>query len=377
MKKNSILDYFLFALAMSLAWSLRGQFGHLIGALIPGAVAPIMIVLLNKEESWQRVFGRAVILSALGFSVGGHMSYGRLIDTILVTTPIQNAYPGFLKILWTGAIWGGVGGTLLGYGFCEKKLDRWDIAFLVCIALFWFIPLGIYNLEAWDRLLFTAGFFLMHAYNFQFKKSKMIFNLGCAGAAGFGIAFTFAVALLYMGRHAYFSSGWEWFVLRDQILGFIGGLFIFAAVSSLRSQNHEPDVPLTFLNLYFQKAGFIFWIVLIPIVNTWNTFDYWNQQGPSFLLMLLPLAKFSISILFFFLSIVCLWMNFDNFPYDFLKRIFFFAFIFFIWYLSAVAIGKQTAVAGLERWEAAYGLFLIDSLILTMALPFKIQSPKN
>ena len=61
------MNYLLAGIWMSLAWSLRGQFGHLKGALIPGAFAALLIALSAPHEKWRRAFPFAVILGSFIF----------------------------------------------------------------------------------------------------------------------------------------------------------------------------------------------------------------------------------------------------------------------------------------------------------------------
>jgi hypothetical protein len=59
------------ALSLSLGWGIRGNFGHAYGALVPGALAALAVVLVSgRQDWWQRIsyFG---LFGALGWSFGG------------------------------------------------------------------------------------------------------------------------------------------------------------------------------------------------------------------------------------------------------------------------------------------------------------------
>ncbi len=47
--------YTLTALALSIGWGIRGNFGHEYGAMIPGALAAMAAVLLSGRSDWVRL----------------------------------------------------------------------------------------------------------------------------------------------------------------------------------------------------------------------------------------------------------------------------------------------------------------------------------
>ena len=66
------------ALAVGLAWGIRGDFGHLVGAMYPGAVLAMALAYVSGQRSlflWMPVIAAA---SALAIGAGGLMSYGIL-----------------------------------------------------------------------------------------------------------------------------------------------------------------------------------------------------------------------------------------------------------------------------------------------------------
>ena len=42
------------ALSLSIGWGIRGNFGHEIGAMIPGALDAMAVVVLSNREDWHR-----------------------------------------------------------------------------------------------------------------------------------------------------------------------------------------------------------------------------------------------------------------------------------------------------------------------------------
>jgi hypothetical protein len=66
------------ALAVGLAWGMRGDFGHLVGAMYPGAVLAMALAYVSGQRSlflWMPVIAG---VSALAIGAGGTMSYGIL-----------------------------------------------------------------------------------------------------------------------------------------------------------------------------------------------------------------------------------------------------------------------------------------------------------
>jgi hypothetical protein len=347
---------------MSLAWSLRGQFGHLKGALIPGVLAAVAAVLVDPSQETRRAFGLSVILSGIGFSVGGHLAYGEAIQSLLASQNLEAAVPELVRISLVGAVWGGIGFSFLGFGLSEKSFERRDLAFLLGLAALWLVPLGLFNLEAFDLALFAAGFLLIHAYNSLLKRSRVLSLLGIGGAIGFGLSFLLAVSLLVAGERGLLAGPWPWWRLRDQILGFTGGLSLWLLLERISRQRLLP-VPLgrEKTNLVLNKLGFLFFLVFVPGINKLGVFTYWTAKL-SFLQALLfdlpflgALAVFSV----------------------FAFRKFIFSTLFFVWYLSVLAIAKEMLVYGLARWEPAYTGFLLLGALLSFLVPFPLRDVEN
>ncbi len=367
---RTIVDFLLGAMLLSLVWSLRGQFGHLKGALIPGAAAAFLVVILHKEEIWRRSFGMAVILGSLGFALGGHFGYGRLIEKILVATNLIAVLPEFFHIFLIGALWGGLGMTFLALAVSEKPFLRPDLILLACMGIFWLIPLGPWHNGLYIIFLFGAGLLAIHIYNGLWKHSRIVTLYGAAGFFGFGAAFLTAVLLLHAGHHQRLPGAWPWWALRDQIIGLIGGGVIVAAVRMGQRVHLIPD--RSGITSFSEKAGFIFWVGLIPLLNALNVLGYWSIEH-AFLTV--PEAIFAALLTALVLAAIAVGIariKSETITGRGLDRIFYLLFIFFVWFLSLAAIFKQTAVFGWSRWEAAFTLFLILSFSLSVFLPFRI-----
>ncbi len=101
------------ALAVGLGWGIRGDFGHLIGAMYPGACLALGLAYVSRQRSlflWMPVIAA---LSAIGIGSGGTMSYGILHGYAQSDTFINYSY-GFLTLFLQGAAWGTFGGAMVG-----------------------------------------------------------------------------------------------------------------------------------------------------------------------------------------------------------------------------------------------------------------------
>jgi len=63
------------ALALSIGWGVRGNWGHEYGAMIPGALAAMAAVLVSGRDDWQRRIPFFAFFGAIGWAFGGSISY--------------------------------------------------------------------------------------------------------------------------------------------------------------------------------------------------------------------------------------------------------------------------------------------------------------
>jgi hypothetical protein len=110
------------ALAVGLGWGIRGDFGHLVGAMFPGAALALGLAFVSGQRSLFRWMPVIAALSALGIGAGGSMSYGILHGYAQADTLVNYAY-GFLTLFLQGSAWGTFGGALVGL-MLERKPMR-------------------------------------------------------------------------------------------------------------------------------------------------------------------------------------------------------------------------------------------------------------
>ncbi len=351
---------------MALAWSLRGQFGHLKGALIPGVCMALVPAFCMKEEHWRESIGQALMLGALGFAAGGHISYGAFFDAVAHASAFGEVKKEFWHILGVGMVWGALGATFLGFAFSEKKLTRMDLSALGAVVLMWLVFLGVLNQEKWDMILFPAGIFALHGYNYFHKKSSIIWIFTLLGTLAWGAAFLFSAILLSAGYQGYLGTGWTWWVLRDQILGFTAGFIFWGFASGLQDFRFRREPAEKILTV--QRAGFLVWMVLVPLLNTNNVFRHWLITRPFSVLW--PYIA-SASVFLLVMGVVVLLRPDTDFLVPKIRKNLSSSALWFTAYMIAIAIGKQWLVMGNGHWEDAYTLFVVFFAVLCLLVPLQ------
>lgn len=350
---------------MSLAWSLRGQFGHLKGSMIPGAIAAIIPIILMRG-SWLAATGLALSLSTLGFSLGGHMSYGRLVNYVEFNE-LSQCIPQLLRIFMIGGVWGGLGSTFLGFGVSEKPFTRRDFMVFSVLWFFWFITLGLLDLESVDIAILFAGFSILHFYNYRFKKSKLVTDYGFGGFVSFGGAFAAAVLLLNLGRHGLLPGPRAWWLLRDQFIGFFGGAMLY--LITYRSASNRIQPSLSNDQVTTHKIGIMFFSIVVPAVNSANVIGHWAKHHAFVQWEFMIAGTLSFLFIFLFFYLVYQWEIFSIH----LERTLLVTTLIFIWFMSIAAIVKESILWGPAHWEAAYTLFIVFSALLTPYLLYRLR----
>jgi len=100
----------LAALSLSIGWGIRGNYGHEIGAMFPGALAAIAVCLLSNREDWRERLPYFACFGALGWAFGGSISYMQVVAyTQSGHAPSQ--FYGYWGLFLIGFLWASLGGA--------------------------------------------------------------------------------------------------------------------------------------------------------------------------------------------------------------------------------------------------------------------------
>ena len=121
------------ALAVGLAWGIRGDFGHSIGAMYPGAVLGLAFAYVSGQAAMMRWAPILGAVGGLGISLGGAMSYGILHGYAQSDTFINYAY-GYFTLILEGGAWGALGCAALGL-VLETERPGWLELLLMTVAM--------------------------------------------------------------------------------------------------------------------------------------------------------------------------------------------------------------------------------------------------
>jgi hypothetical protein len=98
------------ALALSIGWGVRGNWGHEYGAMIPGALAAMAAVIVSGRDDWHRRVGFFAFFGAVGWSFGGSISYMHVI-AYTHSGEYRTVLYGFACLFLIGFIWAAIGGA--------------------------------------------------------------------------------------------------------------------------------------------------------------------------------------------------------------------------------------------------------------------------
>ena len=263
----------LVAMTLGTAWAVRGQFGHEHGAAWAGAIGVLSVLVLVNRSDWWRRLPTIVALGAIGWGVGGMMSYGMVVGYGRGDDWFNVSY-GLCMLFLIGGLYGYLGGGLTGLVLesTEKQKPDWAALITQMVAgsyLIWGII--IYQLEwlmtpprseLWAACLGAALALSWYLYRHNFKRSSTVALYSSLGA-GFG--FAFGNFLQVLGS----SSGiaFNWWNVMEYSLGFFGGVGMAYAIFS----QHWLESRLS--DKTANQLGWFFLIFLLPLTNLIQQFN--------------------------------------------------------------------------------------------------------
>lgn len=261
------------ALAMGLAWANRGHFGHEHGAAWAGAIGGAAILAMFNRRDWQNRLPVVVALAALGWAVGGMMSYGRIVGYGRADD-FMNVFYGFTMLAVVGGLYGFMGGGFLGLGLetTREKRPHWPsliAEMTVGAILFWSVLIFQFEWkmtpprsELWAACLGASVALAWYCWRNGFHRS---FTVAMTSALGAGFGFALGNFFQVMGNVS--GIAFNWWNVMEFTLGSLGGLGMVWGISLYTwPQAAEPKKGA--LNL-----GLMFVLLVIPITNLIQAFD--------------------------------------------------------------------------------------------------------
>ncbi len=260
------------ALLLGLAWAVRGHFGHEWGAAWAGAVGGLAVVVGAQRSDWLKQLPYLGALSALGWSVGGMMSYGIVIGYCR-GDDFTNVFYGYSMLAVIGGLYGCIGGGLLGLGLesTDDRKPQWASLITEMVAgamLIWGIV--IYQLEwfmtpprseLWAACLGSALAMLWHLQRHGYHRALRVALITCLGAA---MGFSVGNFIQMLGIASGISYNW-WNVM-EFTLGFCGGASMAYAIST----QSWPET--TYSGKRTNLLSLLFICLVLPLINFSNAF---------------------------------------------------------------------------------------------------------
>jgi hypothetical protein len=261
------------ALTLGLGWAVRGHFGHEWGAAWAGAIAGLAVVVISRRPDWTAkapVLGAA---AAVGWAVGGMMSYGQVVGYCR-GTHLLDVYYGYLMLAVIGGLYGFIGGGLLGLELETTDKHRPDWLGLITrmvagAMLAW--GLLIYQLEwlmtpprseLWAACLGAAAALAWYCHQ---KGFRLALRVALHSALGAGFGFAFGNFLQIMGNVTGISINW-WNVM-EFTLGTCGGLGMAYAIFTCRWPVGVRRSRVA------NGLALLFLFAMIPAINIQQAFD--------------------------------------------------------------------------------------------------------
>jgi len=220
--------YLLPAVAMMLGWGLRGFIGGgPFGAMIPGAMVALTLCILYPR----RDAAMLAAFAAVGVGIGGEMTYGQTVGFIVKA---DTFWWGLLGLALKGAIWGALGGAVIGMGFTPRPMLVLGGGVVMSLATWagWKLinePKVIYfsNLLDRPRPEIWAGFLLaaiaLVVYLAWQGKMQPALRFAMAGFVGGGIGFGGGGAIQGLGRIFTPELNLHWWKYMEFFFGFCFG----------------------------------------------------------------------------------------------------------------------------------------------------------
>jgi hypothetical protein len=229
-QKQTIVSCLIVAMALGTAWAIRGKFGHEHGAAWAGAIGSIALVLVARRDDWYNKLFKVALAAAFGWGMGGMISYGVVVGYGRATDFV-NVYYGLAMLFVIGALYGFLGGGLIGLALIDSKefKVKWHTLIVEMIAgAVLFYGLLINQLE-WlmtpPRSELWAACFgasIALAWYVLRNRPRPVMKVAVFSALGAGFGFAFGNFLQVLGAGS--SLPFNFWNIMEYSIGFFGGL---------------------------------------------------------------------------------------------------------------------------------------------------------
>jgi hypothetical protein len=246
---NRILPL-LAALAMSVGWGFRGDYGHEAGAMVPGALFALAVCLAAKRADWWERASLLAMLGAIGWAFGGQMSYGKVIG-YTAHSSFPDVLYGFACLFVIGALWGGIGAGILALGITRPRSELERFAGpMIALWLVW-TAMELSGLDDWlsarwslydsDWTAATSALLVAGVYGLLRPRARGACKLIAMLAGGWWIGLLLLVLLFKLRMTPPRSDNWAGCV----------GLWVALLIHLMRTRNRAAVM----LSLYGLLAG--------------------------------------------------------------------------------------------------------------------------
>jgi hypothetical protein len=229
-QKQTIVSCLIVAMALGTAWAVRGKFGHEQGAAWAGAIGSIALILVAKRKDWYDKVFKVALAAAFGWGLGGMISYGLVVGYGRGTDFI-NVYYGLAMLFVIGALYGFLGGGLMGLVFVDSKefKVKWHLLIVEMIAGSLIIYALLINQLGWLMTpprseLWAACFGAAIALGWYIlrHKQRAVIKVAVWASMGAGFGFAFGNFLQVLGTNS--DLPFNFWNIMEYSIGFFGGL---------------------------------------------------------------------------------------------------------------------------------------------------------
>ncbi len=267
LKGNQFINILIVAMSFATAWAVRGQFGHEQGAAWAAGIGGLALVLVSQRKDWYLRVLSVTLASAVGWGMGGMISYGMVVGYGRSDNFIDAAY-GLLMLFVIGGLYGLIGGGLTGLTLESSSAKRVKWAQLMAemvaggLVAYGFLVMQLEILmtpprsEAW-AFCFGAGLALVWYMARNGFQSSLKVSLFTMTGAGFGFAFGNFLQIIGNLLEINFNM---WNVMEYSIGFFGGSALAYSVFTSPWPQNIENPKP------WENRVSYIIALIIIPII---------------------------------------------------------------------------------------------------------------